>query len=162
MADSDWLKWWIGNVIGNCISGDQTPLSGNHKHDHHHHCCRCCSRLRLKLKEQTKILQEFSANWFQDVASSQALAGSKIWLVHRERCCSSQTKGQSGVAFSSVVADKIWNKVLAFYDMRWDTNTQAMICQMLEVDWCQFIKDVMRNLGFSFVWYISQDLVAFK
>ena len=32
------LKWRIGNVIGNCISGDQTPLLGNHnhKHDHHH------------------------------------------------------------------------------------------------------------------------------
>ena len=56
------LKWWIGNVIGNCISGDQTPLMGNHKHDHHHHCCRRCSRLRLKLKEQTKICVGFSAN----------------------------------------------------------------------------------------------------
>ena len=30
MADSDWLKWWIGNVIGNCIGGDQNAPLSNH------------------------------------------------------------------------------------------------------------------------------------
>ena len=30
MADSDWLKWWIGNVIGNCIGGDQNAPRSNH------------------------------------------------------------------------------------------------------------------------------------
>ena len=54
------------------------------------------------------------------------MAGSKIWLVHKDRYSASQTKGQSGAVFSSVVADKIWNKVLAFYDMRYQHTSHDL------------------------------------